>query len=436
MADSCSNFLTNLAAQTPVYDQRFLEDWKPLDSPIIGRHETDVWKTGTGDIHTSDQILIGQPNLTNPWQQLSAMGCADTCDVPSIFVGFGTQRRTYFLEAIDLKSQGFCKTQLQLQTRPKEQFAQIMKGLKKLPEMYSTDFMRVHAVDLASSVQICGKSFNTWTPNRGVNTSGQLTTINIGASNYPTSALTWPYLRYLTMQLRLQGYYEAGSGLGQDMFNLITDSTAWFNLTNGNPDMKEMMALGNPAQASPLYKIGEGVDKPFGNLAPTLDNQSIRFQDLGSGVLQRVYPYYNYNPTTGVGRKINPAWLQARYQISFLWHPKAIRILTPEFAAINPLVPSINSAFYGQWNYINPQGLIQITQPDGTLCTKNNDAQMWFYWLCKMQMGFFYQQDTLMMPILHLVDGSGSASVVDVPICTTNAPQYATQNYDDSPVVC
>jgi hypothetical protein len=439
MADSCSFLRTNLAAQTPVYDERFLEDWKPLDSPVIGRHETEVWKLGTGDTHISDRIEIGQPDLQNAWQRINAAECGDACNPPRVNVAFGTTRDSYYMEQMRLQSQLFCLTQLRYNTKPSEQIAKIMKGLKKIPEMYTTDFLQVNAFQRNTTVQIAGDDYATFTPDITgpvTNITGQLTTIDLGGTgNLPQSQLTWPYLNYLTTNLALEGYSEAGSGLPDAMFNLITDPRAWFLLTNGNDSMKDMMALSDPQQASALYKIGVGVQKPFGNIAPTLNKLPIRFQHMGNGLLNRVQEYYNIPTTTGIKRVVNPAWVNARYQLSFLWHPKAIKLFTPDFKKINEMVPSVNSALYGKWSFINPQGLLQYTMPDGTLCTKNNDEQLWFYWLSALELGFQYMYPEMIMPILHLVDGSGKDSTVNDPVCG-DAPQYVAQDYSDDPIVC
>ena len=148
MANSCNFLRTNLAAQTPVYDETFLMDWKPLDSPLMGRHLTEVWKLGTGDTHLSDRIEIGQPDMQQPWQRISAADCANACNPPRVNVAFGTTRGSHYMEQMRLQSQLFCLTQLRYNTKPSEQITRIMAGLKKIPEMYTTDFLRVHAVDL------------------------------------------------------------------------------------------------------------------------------------------------------------------------------------------------------------------------------------------------------------------------------------------------
>jgi hypothetical protein len=434
MADSCVNLRTNLSQQTPVYDKMFLKDFKPMSAPYIGRHETEAWPVGTGDTHYFDKIEVGQPNLTNSWQRISAGECENACSPPRVHVGWGGERNSYYKEQMVLTSQLMCLTQIMNQTRPGEQIAKIYQVLKKIPEIYTQDFIRVNAFKKHSTVQVASSSFGTFTPTT-VNTTGQLTVVDLGGTaNLPTSQLTWSYLNYLQSLLTLEGYDDE-SGLPAGMGNLLTDARSWFLLSNGSADIKATQALSSPQAASALYKIGYGIQQPFGNIAPSLDTQPVRFQHTGNGRLNRVYPYVNVAATTGIKRQVNPAWVRARYQLSFLWHPKAIKVWTPEFTKINEMVPSVNTALYGQWSFINPQGVISYDQPDGTTCTKNNDLQDFFYWVCRLQLGFQYMYPSLLMPILHLVDGNGYSSTVDDPVCGT-APQYVPQYYLDNPSEC
>ena len=417
-----------------MYDKMFLRDFKPMNSPYIGRHETEAWPTGTGDTHYFDRVEVGQPNLSNQWQRISAGECENACSPPRVHVGWGGTRSSYYKEQMVLTSQLMCLTQIMNQTRPGEQIAQIYRLLKKIPETYTQDFIRVNAFRQSPSVAIAGSDFNTFVPTT-VNTTGQLTVVNLGATaSLPTSQLSWPYLNYLQTIQQLNGSDDE-SGLPTGMGNLITDARAWFLLTNGSGDVKETMALAGPEQASALYKIGYGIQKPFGNFAPSLDAMPIRFQHTGNGRLNRVFPYVNVAATTGIKRQVNAAWVQARYQLSFLWHPKAIKVWTATFDKIHEMVPSVNSALYGQWSFINPQGVISYDQPDGTTCTKNNDLQDFFYWVCRLQLGFQYMYPELIVPILHLVDGSGKSSTVNDPVCGT-APQYVPQYYLDNPSEC
>jgi hypothetical protein len=406
----------------------------------MGKHLTETWKQGSGDTHTSDRIEIGQPNLQTPWQTISATECgASPCDPPRTYVGFGTSRDTHNMEQRQLNSQLFCMTQLRYNTRPSEQIAMIMKGLKKVPEMYTSDYLRVKAFAKAPSVQVCQSTPATFTPTTA-NVAGQLTTIDLGSAGaLPTSQLSFSYLNYITTTLGLNGYTDAGSGLPVGMYNGIFSDRAWYKLTNGADSMKDMMALDNPDQASPLFKIGQGIQKPFGNIAPSLDTRPIRFQLMtggSGGLLNRVQEYINVAGYTGIKRQVNPAWVNARYELGFIWHPKAIKLFTPEFKKMHDKVPTVNTAMFGEWQFINNQGVLPYQPADGgTLCQKDNSLQNWFYWICRLELGFQYMYPELMTPILYLVDGSGLNSIVADPVCGT-APAYVAQTYSDNPTVC
>lgn len=399
---------------------------------------------GSGDTHLYDRITIGQPDLQVPWQTISATECnsPSPCNPPAVQVAFGTARQQTQMKQLRLNSQLWCLTQMRYNTKPSEQISMIMKGLKQIPMMYTDDFLQVEAFKNAPTVQVCGSTYPTFTPDitpdaTPTNVSGQLTIINLGGTgNLPTSQLTWPYLQYLSYQLMMNGYTQAGSGLPANMYNLITDINAWYALTNGNDALKNMMALTDYKQSSPLYKIGEGVQVPYGNFAPTMTSFPIRFQHMGSGILNRVQPYINGAQTTGIGRANNPAYINARYQLSWIWHPKACKLRTPDFAKVNDLVPSVNTAMYGKWTFINNQGVLPYEQADGTQCSINNPDQTWFYWRCALELGFQYLYPEMIMPILHLVNGSGKDITVDSPVCGT-APQYVSQGgYSDAPNIC
>jgi len=441
MADSCDVLRTNFAQQTPVYDDYFLNDYKVLDASFAGRHETGPWTMGTGSTHLYDQITVGQPDLTGEWATIDASECSSPspCDPPVSLVSWGTVRREHVMKQKRLNSQLMCLTQMRYNTKPSEQIEPIMRLLKQIPMMYNDDFLQVEAFKNQTSVQICDSSFPTFTPDITgpvTNITGQLTTIDLGGTgNLPQSQLTWPYLQYLGMQMNLNGYTEGGSGLPSNMYNLMTDITAWYALTNGNDSLKNMMALENWKDSSPLYKLGEGIQVPYGNFAPTMIKTPIRFQHMGNGVLNRVQDFINIAGSTGTQRAINPAWLNARYQLSWIWHPKGCKILTPDFKRVNAMVPTVNTAMYGRWTFINNQGVLPYEMPDGTLCNKNNPDQTWFYWRCALELGFQYLQPSFIMPILHLINGSGKDITVNSPVCG-DAPAYTAQSYSDDPVVC
>lgn len=166
-----------------------------------------------------------------------------------------------------------------------------------------------------------------------------------------------------------------------------------------------------------------------------MDQRQIRFQHMGNGMLNRVEPYFNQATTTGIEPVENPAWLDAIYGLSYLWHPMSIKVFTKSFTKINEKVPTVNSAMYGQWGFIDDNPLMP-PQPDGTMCDPiNNDDHTLFYWKCNLYAGFQMKYAKFLYPIIHLLDGSGKCSTTDQPVCC-DEPVYTAQQYSNSPIVC
>lgn len=438
MPDPCDEFRDEMARQTPVFDKMFLKTYMPMETDMLGRHETGAWEMGTGDTHLVDRLDIGQPDLSGSWSDISSAECGtDACNPPRTYVSMGSVRSQHNMQQKELISPLWCLRKLLYNTRPAEQMRIWYDALRKLPTMYLNDWMRVHAVTDAPLLHIADDRFLSIVPDNtpGGNIVDQLSTISLGsAANLPQSQLTWPYLRRIFAGLTAAGY-ATDSNLPPMMGNLLTNLDSWFHLTNGAPEVKGMFAIDSYRKASPLYKLGEGIQEPYGNFAPTITNVPFKFQHVGGGVLQRVQPATNIPGSTGVVRQVNQANLDAIYTISMLWHPKAVKIWTPPGGKMHEMVPSVNSAMMARWDLVNTKETsFRYINPDGSECIYNNDRQMYFYWNAHLESGFQYQQPTLVAIIVHLIDGSGKFSTTNDPVC--GAPQYASQYYGNNPPTC
>ena len=56
MPDPCDQFRDEMARQTPVFDRMFLKTYIPMETDMLGRHETGAWEMGTGDTHFVDRL--------------------------------------------------------------------------------------------------------------------------------------------------------------------------------------------------------------------------------------------------------------------------------------------------------------------------------------------------------------------------------------------
>lgn len=449
MAASCSQLSTSLARQVPVFDEKFLKDFisDMAVAPYLGRHQSETWEDGA-ETRQFDKIHVGQANWQNAWNRRTGGDCNMSFPTKN-YVAFGTTRDQYFMENQNLYSQLFSLDQLRTVPKLGPQMAEIYRNLRKIPMGFSGDYVRTRMVSYNDTLQICGTAFNSITLEAGevlnVPLNGNIdpgaNVINLGGSaNLPTSDLTWTYLEYFGQTAGLNGY-DAQSGLPTGMRTLMTHSRTFQRLVGLNPEIRSQVRLDSFNSASPLYMPGKGINAdPFGRFAPTFDEHQLRYQDAGNGYLERVLPYLNTAATTGIKPIINPAWLNARYAISTIIHPMATTLFTPKPKKVHEMIPTVNSAMWGNWAYINDKVLI-YQQPDGTnglpstTCTINNELQWYFYWLCYLELGFKYDQRPLVTNILHLIDGAGKASTVDNPIAGS-VPQYVAQNPSDTPALC
>ena len=456
-AISCSQLSTALARQTPVYDINFLKDFisDMTTAPFMGRHQTSTWEDGA-ESRVFDKVSVGQPNYTQQWNKRLGADCGMSFPT-STYVAYGTTRDQYFMENIKVYSQLFNLDQLRTIPNLPKQIAEIYRNFRKIPIGFTNDFIRTRMLSYNDTLYVCGFNSGVFltiplecgqegqTPSAASNIDPQASNIYIAnATNLPTSDLTWTYLNYYQQVLGLQGY-DSESGLPSGMRSLVTHSRTYQRLVGLNPEIRSQVRLDSFKSASPLYMPGKGINaEPFGPFAPTFDEHQLRYMwtgsldgsgnPTGSGNLQRVLPYVNVSASTGIKPTINSAWLNARYAITFIPHPKASMVFTPKPKKVHEMIPTINSAMWGAWEYIN-NAVLMYLQQDGTTCTINNELQWYFYWLCYLEMGFKYEQRPLVIPILHLIDGAGAASMVDTPICGS-VPQYVVQNPSDNPPTC
>lgn len=431
MAFDCNRIRTELARQTPVYDEVFLDDFisgELVTDPFMGRHRTRGWSDGK-DTLFYDKLHVRQPDYTDPWQRINSEECGNACNPPQTTVGWGTTRDSVFMEQKDLNSQPFCLQQLRGIPHVGEQITKMYKIIREIPASFTSDFLRTRFTSYHDTLQIAGSSLNTFTIT-SANTDANLTTLNLGSSALlPTSQLTLPLMNTYSQKILMRGYSKE-SGMPNGMINLVTHSLQYADLVGMNPALRGQLYSTSIKSLSPLYRVGEGINaEPFGNIMPTFDEKQIRFQHAGNGLLQRVYPYLNTPATTGEKPVENPAWLNARYAISYILHPMAAVLYTPEPKKIHPMVPTVNSAMFGKWTFVNNQGIIRLPNPDGTYCDKDNTDQFWFFWRAHLELGFRYDQRELVFPILHQINGIGASCLVDSPACGA-AASYVVQDYD------
>ena len=126
--------------------------------------------------------------------------------------------------------------------------------------------------------------------------------------------------------------------------------------------------------------------------------------------------------------------MNAPYQVSYIWHTEAMRVLTAQLSAVHPEMPFLVRDLMGKWKFSGPgSDALVITDPTtGTTCTIDNKARNQGVWWADFERGVRYERPEIVRAILHLREPS---CVVDKANCTT-APTYVAQDYDSGNPVC
>jgi len=441
LAWNCGAYQDFLFDRSPHFDEDILRDWFPTDDAWIGHTLTGTWEAFTGDTHVFDRVHVAFPDESGCWEVVDTTGClGKPCAPTETLIGWGSTRVTYGKERKSYATNVLCFDQITSKAKAKEQFAQIVAGLKEITKMVNSNWMRTWALRGAQTLYIAGQAGltlplndSTFGLNSGVAGGLPCTTLNLGSDALlPTSKLTVQYLDTFYEPLQFVGYFKF-KYMPAGIFKLITDPITARDLREQNPALVQNFRFTDFMKGGEMFKFG--ISTAVGNYGISFDGYPIRFQHLPpGGILQRVFPYNNVPATIGIKPQPNAAYMNAPYQISYIWHTEAMRVLAQELKAVHPEMPFLIRDLAGKWRFAGPESdALVITDPStGTTCTIDNKRRNQGVFFSDYERGVRYERPELVRAILHLREPS---CVVDQPTCTT-PPAYVVQSYSSGNSVC
>lgn len=432
---SCSAYFDYIFDRSPHFDEDILIDWFPTDDAWIGQVMPGTWDAFTGTTHVYDRVHIGFPDISQAWQLFDTQdsNCVSGACAPNeISVGWGSTRKTYNRVRQSYTTNVLCFDQIDTRAKAKEQFAQIIRGIKDITKIVQSDYLRTQALMQIDNLYIAGSALETIPVSASMFT-GQAVTINIGgAANLPTSMLTAQYLQRFYEPLMFAGYFKS-KYVPNGMFKLITDPITSQQLVQANPALISNFKFTDFQRGGELFKYG--MSAGIGNFGIAWDGYPMRYYfDTATGLMQRVFPYVNIPATIGI--KPSPAveYQQAPYQINYIWHPEAMRRLVPSLESVHPEMPFLTRDLGGKWRFSGPgSDVIVHTDPQtGTTCTIDNKRRNQGLWFADFENAIKFERPEIVRAILCQRD---PGCVTDQPACTT-PPNYVVQNFSDSNPVC
>lgn len=431
-----------LTKNTEHIDDQILKDWYPTDDAWVGHVSTGMFPAESGLQHSWDRFHMAYPDLTGGRTSLLAangiggafssandgvfantsLGCDGTpCNPAEKLIGYGMTRTNYSLKGESHATDLICWDQQMTVDKAKEKWSLFVDALKKISSIINSNWFKVEALAGCGNLQICGASGSTIAITRGTTLTSNDTKIVHGGV-LPTSTLTVPYLNSFQEPLQLEGYFQEKFG-AVPAFKLITDLMTSNSLREQNPALSNLWAIPTFAAGGDYYKYG--VTSGVGNFMIAIDQLPLRFNDDGAGNLVRVFPYENVAASVGVKRQVSIQFLNADYQLDFLWHPMAMTILTLDATSINPEMPFLVRDFAGRWRFAMDNLVVNGAPVDN----KRRNKGLWY---ADFKTATKYERPELVRAILHQRRVN---NIVDVPASVAPST-YATQSTAASNTAC
>ena len=440
----CRAFTDLLSRKSEHLDSEIVRGIHPIDT-WIGHVSTGRFPAEDGVEHTFDRFDNVFPNLTLGWEDVTAASCVGTpCDPSVQKIGLGFSRYSYKLQRKAYETDLFCFDQILSADRAKQQFAHVIKTLRRATNIIVSHRLKTEALRIAKYHWATAN--NTMTP---ITATWDATMTFLTVSTLPTSKLTARHLqRRVQPQIR-EGAMQSETNHGtQPMLELVTAMDEIWNLVEGNPELSDHWRFQDfGAAAASFYKYGW--TGKVGNYGLRDDSYSLRFNIVsqnatGGGVLQVVYPYTNIAATEGIKEELNPDYDLAPVQLDFIHHRMAMTSLVRDTTVINPEMPFASRDFGGKWQFVMDNltcgtthtavynDVPTLTGYIDVPIAVNNERRNKGKFIADFSFATKAEHPELEEAILVLRE---QACIVDVPTCAAY-PYPGPQNYESGNVPC
>lgn len=416
---SCSAFTDFLIRYTQ-YDRDIIKGVQPIDSGFIGMTEAGVWPAFSGVERNFDRIDQVYPDLTGAWEDVVDGSCEGApCDPSEKKIGFGYTRDTYKLQRKSYATDLFCFDLMMSADRAKEQFAGLIENLRDASKIIVSDRIRTEGLEFAGKKWLASAAMTdftyTWNTDHTIMTPSAL----------PTSELTPQMLQRRVMPQIMVGALGK-TPVGQPIsLELITDpETLW--ALNRDTTIDDFWSFREFDAASAEY-WRYGWSGKIGNYMVHPDMFPMRFLKTSTDTLRRVFPFTNVSTTAGIKQQLNTTYLEAQYQISYIWHRRGLKHLTAEMESVNKEMPFATRNLAGTWKFVMDN--LGATA-DG--CVIENRRRNKGQFIADFVNGTKAQYPEFIEAILHLRE----PAVVSVVTTTASAPADAAQTYSSANDAC
>lgn len=438
------DFVNALVTELPHYDEVIMRDITPTDGWLLNV-ATVTEEIGTPSEETQDRFRGVWPNTTKSWRPVVGGGFGDVanagcvgnpCDPEPNCLGWGAERRTFRAEEQTWESPIICYNQAMRVTHAVEHLEQITNEIfRPATTDISSAYLRKRHLQWAGTPSIPGKiqcnaAATPFTYQWAFSDPAQTEEGFFDCSCDPANVflLSPQFLQNLWQPLMLGGY--AGHNPFKDTvayIELVTSADTGWQLdklatTGGVPSPAANWRFTQWDAGNQYWRYG--FSGMIGNFLWRADEMGLRFNyvtDLGAGAhggngnryrYQLLQPYYNEvtpgaGGAPGIGRVPNPAFKNARYQISQIHHKQGFELKVPAGGQLNPSMPFGHISFGGQWKWLDHDlGADASGRPIVNKWGNKGQYGAWFQYKIRPMhtehlRAIFHERETFCVPEIH-----------------------------------
>src|SRR5512135_1129018 len=154
----CDQFTDVLSRRSEHLDDEIIRSLHPLGT-WVGHVGTGQFPTQAGVEHTFDRFENVFPDLTGCWKDITAASCVGKpCDPDVKNIGMGFTRDSYRLQGVDYGTDLFCFDQILSADRAKQQFAHVIRTLRRASSIITSHRFRTEALRIAKQKWACANN--------------------------------------------------------------------------------------------------------------------------------------------------------------------------------------------------------------------------------------------------------------------------------------
>lgn len=319
------------------------------------------WPEEMGEVVSN--VEWQRPYVEDPeaWSNVSINdGSGTSCLPPVDIIEINQKLREMRLQHKAIESPEFCVTDLFYTAKRQRQMGAVVTNLSEQARWTWVERIRQQYTLVAKNMINLEANLDGYgTDYEGTDTHPSTT--------LPTSILTNGCLDMIYQELLLEGAAEDAMAynMSKPVFGLITDIFTSRKLQRADDAVREDIRNTSEAESflGPL-----GIDVTYNGYVHMIEEMPRRFDWVeGSNGYEWVErrPYVKVTDSNNTTIEVNPLWLAAKYQDSYVWCPGVMNLLVP------PSISGAAGAEYDPVNYMGEYSFKNIPHksenPDGTM---------------------------------------------------------------------